>query len=267
MRSAWCSALLASACVALAPLAASADTIGWGVPVAAAGSTTQVGLPLVSHDATPDGISNPTPDWIKYYIPLSSSTSGTYGVTDTNGPNPCEPGDCAGTFVDSGSGNSYLNMYLMFSEIAPLPLDSARAAFEFSDLDLKYVNDPSGFFESVQLFSYDGSALSPKFTAAPGAEGSGSFNGINWELSRTAGSAGANWPVYLDLWGDGLTSLVQDPFWVKLKFTVPSIQYGTNTAEYLRASLTTQTASVPEPASLSLLAGGLAMLGVARRRG
>ena len=51
-----------------------------GIPVASLTSTSPVGLPIVSHDATPDGTSNATAGWVQYFIPLETSTSGTYGV-------------------------------------------------------------------------------------------------------------------------------------------------------------------------------------------
>jgi hypothetical protein len=261
--------MLAVAIVALGVSPASADTIAWGIPVAAAGSNTQVGLPIQSLDATPDGINNPTGNWVKYFIPLSLAKSGTYGVDDLNGPDPCEtPGtDCAGTVVDSGSGNSYLDMFLKFAPVAPSPIASARLEFEFADLDLKYVNDPSGFFESLQIFNSTGTAMTPLLTKASSTVTSGTTNGINWELSRTAGSAGANWPVYLDLWGDGLAALINGPLWVEMNFAVPAVAYGTNTAEYLNAKLTTSSvARVPEPASVWLIALGLVALSIARRR-
>ena len=136
---------------------------------------------------------------------------------------------------------------------------------EFADLDLKYVNDPAGFFESVQLFSATGTALSPKFTQAPSSSSSGSLNGINWQLTRTAGTEGASWPVYLDFWGAGLTSLVTGPFWAELQFRIPTVSYGTNTPEYLRGSLTTRTA-VPEPGTMLLVLIGAALVAAAPKK-
>jgi hypothetical protein len=251
---------LLSAClpllVLLAPGRASAEPV-WAIPVASAGSSTGVGLYNQLHDATPVSGDAATPHWIKYYIPLSPGTSGTYGVN-------------AGTTVDSGSGNSYLRMFLMFQPVA-LPVESATLAFEFSDLDLTYINDPNGFFETMQLYNETNGAISPKFTASSGSGTAGIFStplgDVNWTTSRTPGDDGRNWPFYATFTGPGLTGLVDDPFWVMLKFSVPSTFYGTNTPEYLRANLTvTNPEPVPEPATLFALGAGLLGVRAARRR-
>ena len=65
-------AIFAMIVAGVVPSRVDADTIGWGIPVAGNGSSVAVGLPVV------DNV-------IQYFIPLESNTSGTYGVTDTNG--------------------------------------------------------------------------------------------------------------------------------------------------------------------------------------
>jgi hypothetical protein len=225
----------------------------WAIPVSGAGSTTAVGIYEQLHDATPID-NDPSAHWIKYYIPLSPGTSGTYGVN-------------AGTTVDTGSGNSYLYMYLMFAPVT-VPAGDATLSFEFSDLDLNYINDPSGFLETMQLYSDAGGALSPKFTSSSGSGSNGVFStalgDVNWTTSRTAGSEGKNWPFNATFTGPGLDALVDDPFWLMLKFTVPSTFYGTNTPEYLRASLDVTAEPIPEPGTLLLLGTALVAARTAR---
>jgi hypothetical protein len=254
--------LLTAAAIVAAPAQGLAGSIT-GIPVASLTSTSQVGLPMVNHDPTPDGINNATPGWIRYFIPLENATSGTYGI---NG---------RGMTSDTGNGPGYLFMNLMFTPTAPAPLQKALLEFTFSDLDLRYVNDPAGFLETVRVYAKDGSTvepISPHFTSAASTVSSGVYDGVNWEMSRRAGSAGASWPVHLNLWGDGLEALMTDPFWVQLKFTVPSgVPYGRNTSEYVRAVLTTESvpppppAPVPEPTSMLLMGAGLGAAALRRR--
>ena len=63
-----------------------------------------------------------------------------------------------------------------------------------------------------------------------------------------------------------------DPFWVQMRFTVPSgVPYGRNTPEYVRATLTTATITppppqpVPEPATMLLMGAGLGAAAWRRR--
>ncbi|MGE0407160.1 MAG: hypothetical protein AB7O65_12755, partial [Candidatus Korobacteraceae bacterium] len=134
---------------------AKADTI-LGKPVTAIGSSTQAvpTCPTLEGDVC----YNSSTGLISFYIPLKSSTSGVYGVTDVGG------GKTAGTFSDSGDGTSNaLTMYLLFSPVS-LPVGTASLKFEFTDLDLTGVNDPYGFFETIRFYSQSGTALTPTIT-------------------------------------------------------------------------------------------------------
>jgi hypothetical protein len=243
---------------------ASAETIGWGIPVTGGGSNTAAGFaPGADHS-------------IEFYIPLEAATSGVYGVTDTNGG---APGGLAGMFADTGDGSSgsYLDMWLKFQPVAPLPLATANLKFTFWDLDLAYINDPVELFETFQLFGSDGiTPFSKVFTYAAKADGTISgvldvnpspsvTERINWTLTRALGSAGASAPSTLEFYGAALAARITDPFYAKLRFTVPRAPYGTNTAQYLTAKLTT-TSRVPEPSSMLLLGLGFAVVAACRSR-
>jgi hypothetical protein len=235
-----------------------APITSWGQAVDAIGSELRVGLPFESVDATPDAVNNATPNWIKYFSPLTEAASGTYGVSGV-GMRPDSTSSGCGPSTPNPCG--YLDLYLKFTPTADFPFQNAVVSTEFHDLDLQSVNDPSFFFESVQFYAASGQPVSPEFT---NIAGQGSTAGVDWNVYQRAGEQGANWPVYFDFSGEGLDDLITDPFWMKLTLrTTPFSAAGTNTAEYLRSSLT--TVSVPEPSRLLLFAIGLLGLRFARR--
>ncbi len=128
-------------------------------------------------------------------------------------------GKTAGTFSDTGDGTSdALKMYLMFNPVT-LPVSSANLTFAFTDLDLKYWNDPTGFLESVQFFSSDGTAL----TGAINSKNSSGGGTLSYTITGNS--------TYQTIYFPDVTSILQNPFYVELDF---SSKYYTVRAEHSR---------------------------------
>ena len=263
--------------------AANASTMIGGVAVDSAGSSTMVG----STQTVPH-----IPDAIKYYIPLSASQKGTYGVAPAT--SPCTngfPGTFGGpgTCSDSGSGYGYsdssaLQMNIFF-DMTQLPVSqSAELSFLFDDLDLTDKNDPAGFFESISLsywnwdtntnaFDTTPVVVAPTITAAgvsPDPEISAvDDNLITWDLGLLA------------LGALNTSAQAQNGFWIQLGFGSKYVKTnsdgsikllngneipknGTNTPEYLSAKLT--VSPVPVPAAVWLFGTALiGFVGMSRR--
>jgi hypothetical protein len=219
----FCAVALASAVVGFVS-AASAATVG--VTVAGNGSNSVVGQTRAP-GAGPDGGNQLGTTAILYYVPLGN-ISGTYGVSN---------GGTYGLAPDSGNGGATETMFLRFSPVSGNSVLTVR----FQDLDLSGANDPTGFFESLQVFTGNGStALTPLITNIGGLVTGDHDSQV---LTLALG-------------------VLNDPLWLRLNFHASSSFNGTNTAEYLVATVS----QVPLPGALPLFATGLGALGLLARR-
>lgn len=167
-------------------------------------------------------------DAIRYFIPLGDA-DGVYGVGGF------------GLSSDSGDGGGVLTMFLAFSPIVS-GLDYTLDIL-FEDLDLAGANDPTGFLETVDVLNSSGVSL---------------VGGPITDISSAVVAGNADTQQLLSL---ALGALTANPFYLKLTFSAAFTRNGTNTAEFLVATLT----PVPLPAALPLFLTGLAGLGFAGR--
>ena len=177
---------------------------------------------------------------VRYFIPLGGPNASTcvYGVDAL----PDGSGGVCGLDSDSGNGGPTLQMYLLFEPInvgAEYALDIL-----FEDLDLAGANDPTGFLESIDVLSADGT------TSLSG----GPITDIASLL--VAGNADTQQLLTLALGVVG-----SNPFLIRLDFAASFISKGKNTPEFLIATIT----EAPLPAALPLVLAGLAGFGFAAR--
>lgn len=202
--------------------AVNAATIS-GYTVAGFGETDHVGITSTGGDSVlGDGA-------IEYYIPLGED-DGTYGVGGF------------GTSSDTGRGGGTLAMWLRFAPVTAGK--GAKLNILFEDLDLMGANDPTGFFETVDVFDKNGVSLTDKITHISNPLVAG--NAATQQLLQVL-----------------LPALVDNPLYVRLDFTANYTGWGRNTPEYLTAQVT----QTPLPAAVWLFGSALlGFIGLSRRK-
>jgi hypothetical protein len=224
--------------VAPAAIAAIGLTAGFGLTMGAAQAASTYSAPLnygVAVDSSGKAIKDfsPSDKYIDFYIPLDSAETYGYKGGGLSSDTCTDRGGC-----DGGS----LTMLIKYTPIAPGP---AIISFDFTDLDLKGVNDPFGFFESVEFF-YKGSSVAK----------------VDEKTDTQVKSANVNRQLIQIVLGEVLS-----PFTVKLVLKTKGDidKYMVNTPEKLKTWMTTP-APVPLPAALPLFGTGLAVMGAMRWR-
>lgn len=254
---------LVLACVVVSAMAAvglgeATPITSFGAPVIGVGSSTGAvpNCPSLEGQVCYDAATGS----IGFFIPLTTAHAGTYGVTNVG------QGNTAGTFSDVGGGtenHNALTMFLRFSPVA-IPAQTASLRFDFIDLDLRGVNDPTAFFESVRFYQDDGQPLTPLIRMVNQTPPAGS------PYTFTVSGDSTHQSIYFP----NVASLVDDPFYLQLRFRTSYNSTGQNTPESMIATLTSEgvppppppPVRVPEPRTLTLVGAGLVTLGAFVRR-
>lgn len=223
---------------------------------------------------------------IEYYIPLGSAglpssgpAPGTYGVTGV----PC---GTAGLCQDGGSGAGYLgaNALVMnfYFDLSGEP-DSASATlkFVFDDLDLRDVNDPTGFVESMSLSYWDETGSTSTLDSIGGVYQTTAELGAQGLVTSGGLDDAIEWSIDLGIGGLNLLSLLNNAdegFWIQLGFGseyrypndprygdwANELRNGRNTSEFLTAEL--NLSPVPLPSAVWLFGSALlGFIGMSRR--
>jgi hypothetical protein len=166
---------------------------------------------------------------IEYFVPLGDN-SGTFD----GGGSSCALG--FGTCADSGNGGGTLSMVLLFSPITTTV--PSYLTVKFKDLDLRGVNDPKGFLESLNVY----------------LNGTSITNGWITNISSSLVDGDNNSQVLKLL----LNAPINNPLYLVMKFTATSDFYGINTPEYLRATIDVDDQNTPIPTPLP---GALVLMG------
>ena len=236
--------LAALACVTFSSKDASATSVDvYGNVVSGFNSTTTI---------TPLGQDN----MLEFFIPISYSASGTYGQ---NG---------VGQTGDYGFGGGFVNMgfYFGLTNAEAASLTNVTLQVTGRDIDLEGGNELYG----------NGLDTDPDNTWIEHVR----FFGRNGFSTSVINAIGENVPNFYTVSGDFtnqyitfsnisqfISGAADDPFILGVEFysLLNPLRFGLNTSEAVSLHLT-GTASVPEPMTVSLLAGGLAVGAVRRRR-
>ncbi len=248
-------------------------------------STTEVGK---KRYLSPDVASNPelNDDYIKYYIPLNPyndpNAPYTYGV-DSMYNDYYKRYTTAGERKDTGyvsqntnNSASILNMFIHF--VVPDGQVGESIKITFRDLDLEPTNDPNYFNERLFLggAQYNQGNIQEASYDSWAALNNADSNGLTYDVKYIDGSpvpaqeTGYNQPNdYMTLTISGL-NITSGDYWFRLGFQAYSSYSGKlkNTAEYLKAEMTTATynANVPEVSAIALALASLGLFGLAQIR-
>ena len=225
LRSLGAAAMLGVAIAAASAINPAGAVTATGIAVGSTVSSAQVGV-------IADGLF--LDNAIRYFIPLTD-TNGTYGT------GPSCSGTGFGTCSNTGDGGGLLRMILRFSPVSTTMPSTLSVLFE--DLDLRNANDPAGFLESLEIVRANGTTLTGLITTIGGL-----ITG-NHDLQTLTLVLGV---------------LSSDPLYLKLLFKASSTFIGTNTPEYLIATITSPNPAVspvPLPGALWLM--GTVLFGAA----
>jgi hypothetical protein len=207
----------------------------WGtIP---AGAVTATGIAVGSVGSNIQVGTLPVGGVIQYFIPLGND-NGIYGAASS-----CPAG--FGTCSDTGDGGGVLRMFLRFSPVSTTA--NSTLTIVFQDLDLKNANDPIGFLEKVNVINpVTHTSLTGGYIDTIGGLIIGDAN--LQTLTVSLGILSAN------------------PFYLKLLFRAESTFRGTNTPEYLLATITSpnpapEVGHTPLPGALWLM--GTVLFGAA----